>query len=41
MFFTVFAKAAGYICYYAMYYSARCVYSMLTADPSAILLIIP
>jgi len=38
MLFTLFAKTAGYVCYYAIYYSARCVYSMLIADPSMIVL---
>ncbi len=39
MLFTILAKSAGYIAYYGIYYSARCVYSMLTTDPAAIALI--
>ena len=38
MLYTLLAKSAGYIAYYTIYYSVRCVYSMLIADPAMILL---
>ena len=38
MLFTLLVKTAGYVAYYTIYYSARCVYNMLIADPSMILL---
>ena len=38
MLFTLLAKSVGYVAFYTIYYSARCVYSMLISDPAMILL---
>lgn len=36
---TLVYKAVGFLAYYSIYWSGRAIYSMLTAEPSAIALV--